>query len=149
MICLREHEKNMRHICVSIQLKMYSEYSQGIHWWSMRWHKVTPGEGVATAVGKVATTMGRFAYSELERSGAKTLWKATVGCPTYSERDLVQKLLSRSAKSWDFLAAKTVRFLQEKRSKLWKTERSFILDSLCKIKTLWDIEFSPELIGAM
>ena len=39
----------------------------------MRWHKVTPGEGVATAVGKVATTMGRLAYSELERSGAKTL----------------------------------------------------------------------------
>ena len=65
----------------------------------MRWHKVTPGEGVATAVGKVATTMGRLAYSELERSGAKTLWKATVGCHTYSERDLVHKLLSRPGKS--------------------------------------------------
>ena len=58
-----------------------------------------PRRGVATAVGKVATTMGRLAYSELERSGVKTLWKASVGCPTYSERDLVEKLLSRSGKS--------------------------------------------------
>ena len=47
----------------------------------MRWHKVTPGEGVATAVGKVATTMGRFAYSELERSGAKNTLESYCGLP--------------------------------------------------------------------
>ena len=132
--CLREHDKIMKHICVSIQLKIYTEYSQGIHWWSMRWHKVTPGEGVATAVGKVATTMGRLAYSELERSGAKTLWKASVGCPTYSERDWVQKLLSRSGKSWDFLAAKTGRSLTREKGvnseKLKESKKLSTLSSL-------------------
>ena len=85
---------------------------------------MTPGKGVATAVGKVATTMGRFAYSELERSGAKTLWKATVGCPTYSERDLVQKTALQVWEVMTFLRGKkTVRTLLEKRSKLLNTER--------------------------
>ena len=55
-----------------------------------------------------------------------------------------------------FLSCKNRTFpYKRKRSKLWKTEReqkafhSFILGSFCKSKTLWDIAFSPELIGEM
>ena len=89
----------------------------------MRWHKVTPGEGVATAVGKVATTMGHLAYSELERSGAKTLWKATVGCPTYSERDLVEKTALQVCEVMRFLSGKNSAFPSREKSKPWRTER--------------------------